>query len=309
MDWKIIEQRIVEDDQGKWDSKITGASLRISEDGRLRIPSDGPTINPYRLSELATTQMCQRLGIPVEYYKRLSTEMQAVVGNYDLARLNGKVYLLRGKGDWVRAFLSTDYVTYNNGHIVETVQHLIRHAEVTVKNFVLEETNMFLKMVSEDIKDLGSGLKAGIMIGNSEVGMGSVSVEPFIFRLPCTNDLIVSPEKTFRHAHISFTPSEFSRRVAEGISCGFSIANELLDEFVRAHQDAVADPIDTIRHIAEQRKLSKRFADQVVSSYLTEPIESRFGVINAFTRAAQQLGPLQRIEIERFAGTLLVAQL
>jgi len=33
----------------------------------------------------------------------------------------------------------------------------------------------------------------------------------------------------------------------------------------------------------------------------------RFGVINAFTNAAQKLGPLQRIEMERFAGTLLEA--
>lgn len=28
-------------------------------------------------------------------------------------------------------------------------------------------------------------------------------------------------------------------------------------------------------------------------------------MINAFTNAAQKLGPLQRIEMERFAGTLL----
>ena len=36
------------------------------------------------------------------------------------------------------------------------------------------------EIISEDIVDRGAGLKAGIMIGNSEVGM--VSVEPFVFR-------------------------------------------------------------------------------------------------------------------------------
>ena len=40
-----------------------------------------------------------------------------------------------------------------------------------MKSFVLEETHMFLQIVSEDIRDVESGLKAGIMIGNSEVGM------------------------------------------------------------------------------------------------------------------------------------------
>jgi len=40
------------------------------------------------------------------------------------------------------------------------------------------------------------------------------------------------------------------------------------------------------------------------------PKEShRFGVINAFTNAAHKLGPLQRIELERLAGTLLEAPL
>jgi len=64
-----------------------------------------------------------------------------------------------------------------------------------VKSFVLEETHMFLKIISEDIVDRGAGLKAGIMIGNSEVGMGSVSVEPFVFRKPCTNDLTLAGRK------------------------------------------------------------------------------------------------------------------
>jgi hypothetical protein len=32
------------------------------------------------------------------------------------------------------------------------------------------------------------------------------AVEPFVFRKPCTNDLIVSQEKSFRHAHIHLTP-------------------------------------------------------------------------------------------------------
>jgi hypothetical protein len=74
-----------------------------------------------------------------------------------------------------------------------------------MKSFVLEETHMFLKIISEKIWDMESGLKAGILIGNSEVGMGRVSVELFAFRKPCTNDLIVSQDKSFRHAHIHLT--------------------------------------------------------------------------------------------------------
>jgi hypothetical protein len=47
----------------------------------------------------------------------------------------------------------------------------------------------------------------------------------------------------------------------------------------------------------------------MAGGYAAEPEPTRFGVINGFTRAAQKLGPLQRIEMERFAGTLLEAKL
>ena len=34
---------------------------------------------------------------------------------------------------------------------------------------MLEQTNLYLKLVNEEIVDHGADLKAGIMIGNSEV--------------------------------------------------------------------------------------------------------------------------------------------
>jgi len=308
MDWKSVAEKIVQDDQNKWDRKTTGKELRVSGNGALEF-TNGDGLAAYSLSEVATSQMCQKLEIPVKYYRRLSDEMKATVANYDIGRMNGHSYLLRGKGEWIRAFLSTNYVAYNNSEISEVVEGLLAKGNVSVKDFVLEETNMFLKVISEEIWDVESGLKAGILIGNSEVGMGSVSVEPFVFRKPCTNDLIVSQEKSFRHAHIHLTSQELTRRMAEAVSDGFRVASSVLDLFLKTREEPIEDPLQTIRKIAESRQFSQKLTDEVVSSYLVEPEPNRFGVINAFTNAAQKLGPLQRIEIERFAGTLLEAPL
>ena len=95
--------------------------------------------------------------LPVPYYRRLPNELRATVANYDLRRLKDNAYLLRGKGSRVRAFLSSDYVAYNNGHVAETVKELLKGASVAVKSFVLEETHLFVKIISEEIVD--SGLK------------------------------------------------------------------------------------------------------------------------------------------------------
>jgi hypothetical protein len=75
-----------------------------------------------------------------------------------------------------------------------------------------------------------------------------------------------------------------------------------LDAFLKVREESIPDTLDTIRELAEARKFSQKFTDEVVSSYPAEPEASRFGVINAFTRAAQGLGPIQRIEMEQFAG-------
>jgi len=309
MDWNTVEAKIVQDDQNKWDQKSSGKELCVATSGRLQLSDGNGGGNAYALSDLATTQICQKLEIPVPYYRRLSDEMKACVANYDLGRLKDKSYLLRGKGDWIRSFLSEEYVAYDNSRIAASVRDLLNGGAVSIKTFVLEESHMFLKIISDEIVDQVSDLKAGIMVGNSEVGLGSVSVEPFVFRKPCTNDLIVAREKSFRHAHIHLTAHELSRRMAEAISESFRVASDILDAFLRTHEDPISDPLETIRKLAEERKLSQKFTDEVVSGYLVEPEATRFGVINAFTRAAQGLAPLQRIEMERFAGTLLETHL
>src|SRR5215472_4277139 len=299
MDWKSVAEKIIQDDQNKWDQRWLAEELEVAKLGH----------DVWPFSDLAMSQFCQKLDIPVRYFRRLPDEMKATVANFDIGRLNGYSYFLRGKGDWIRAFLSAEYVAYNNSEIAQTAESLLRNGALDVKAFVLEETHMFLKIISEDIVDRQAGLKAGIMIGNSEVGMGSVSVEPFVFRKPCTNDLIVSQEKSFRHAHIHLTAHELTRRMAEAISEGFQVASSVLDVFLKTREVKVVDPLEVIKKIAEERQFSQKITDEVVSSYLVEPDANWFGVINAFTNAAQKLGPLQRIEMERFAGTLLEAPL
>jgi hypothetical protein len=93
--------------------------------------------------------------------------------------------------------------------------------------------------------------------------------------------------------------------MAEAVSDGFRVASSVLDIFLKSREEPIEDPLETIPKIAQARQFSQKLIDEVVSSYLIEPEANRFGVINAFSNAAQKLGPLQRIEMERFAGTLL----
>jgi len=308
MKWSDVATKIAEDDRGKWDHALRGSDLAIDSTTALAKANGSALPEPLHLSELATTQLCERLSIPPTYYRRLPPEMKATVANFDLQRLADRRFLLRGKADRIRAVLSAGYVAYDNANIVEVTEGLLQNGDLGIKAFVLEATHCFLKVVSEELVDPASGLKAGIMIGNSEVGLGSVSVEPFVFRKACTNDLVVS-ESAFKHAHIHLTVHEFSRRMADAIAETFSIACEVLDSFLKTKNDPIPDPVTAIRRLAENRRLSQKLTDEVLGRYVAEPEPNRFGVINAFTGAAQTLAPLERIEMERFAGSLLTASL
>jgi hypothetical protein len=89
MDWKTVSEKIVSDDQNKWDRKVSGGELRISSSGAFELSNGDSAGKTYSLSEVATSQMCQKLEIPVKYYRRLPDEMKATVANYDINRLNG----------------------------------------------------------------------------------------------------------------------------------------------------------------------------------------------------------------------------
>jgi hypothetical protein len=97
--------------------------------------------------------------------------------------------------------------------------------------------------------------------------------------------------------------------MAEAVSDGISLASSMLDAFLKTREEPIPDPVETIRKIAEARKFSQKLTDEVVSGYLVEPEANRFGIISAFTNVAQKLGPLKRIEMGGFAGTVLEAPL
>lgn len=96
MDWKSVSEKIGQDDQQKWDRKVSGKDPLVTDNGALRLMNCHAEAPEHPLSDTATLQMCQKLKKPVRYYRRLAGHMRAVVANHDIGRLNGNGFLLRG---------------------------------------------------------------------------------------------------------------------------------------------------------------------------------------------------------------------
>ena len=158
-----------------------------------------------------------------------------------------------------------------------------------------------------DPSDRASELKLGLLLGNSEIGCRAVSVEPFIYRLACCNDAVIQQETSITIRHVHLKARELRGRVAESVNNALKGGDEALEAFARSYEEEVENPADVIRSLAEKYGLSQETTDQVLLSHASEPFQNRFGIINAFSHVAQKLEGDARVEMERFAGSLLTS--
>ena len=63
----------------------------------------------------------------------------------------------------------------------------------------LTDSRMYIKVVNTRLEAEvvpGDIVQSGIIISNSEVGLGSVSIQPLVYRLVCSNGMVVNDAQT-----------------------------------------------------------------------------------------------------------------
>ena len=333
MDWNDVEKQVDFDDQGKADFRIHTAELAML-DGTL-IKKDGEdffgnTIEgeeisypSLTLSDRAFHQLSARLKMPGRYVKTLPFPLSDPLFNHHLpeAAAEDTIYLIRSRREEARAILSNAYAIVNNRTIIQMVNAIAvgdsKHSkgfDHDIKDFYLTDAGMWLKMIlpgltrEDPSSNAGSDLKVGIMIGNSEVGERSASVEPFVFRQACTNDLVVVFEDALYQRHVYLDEVELERRMAKAIGEAFQVGNDLVDRFIASREIPIEDPAKVLERLSKDLGLTKGQAEAVDDAYSIEPERTVFGVVNALTYAAQQMGPEARVQLERGAGKYLEAE-
>ena len=101
-----------------------------------------------------------------------------------------------GAGRVARALLSDRYRRIDNMEIASAVLPLFAGSDqYEVVSPEVTENRLYLKIVNRRLEMAvvpGDIVQAGVMISNSEVGLGSVSVQPLVYRLVCTNGMVVN---------------------------------------------------------------------------------------------------------------------
>lgn len=305
-----------------------------------RVIGDNVGLTPWSGAQVANYS-----DIPKAYFDRIHSENPRLLAdniNHGLAKISRDArkqarqesMLVRTLEGNVRGFLSSRYRILDSHDMLETVFPVIADHGMSVVSSEVTEKRLFIKALSPkllaDVKK-GDTVQHGLVISTSDVGAGSVRVEPLIFRLVCLNGMISST--AIRKFHIG--KNEAGEDVRELFT---DKTRELSDAaFWSQVRDVVVGSLKPENFEREVDKLRIAANEEIKNFDLPRVVEltmkatgingegkknsiiaalasgnegaglTRWGLISSFTRAAQDdaIDYEESIELERAAGQIL----
>jgi len=309
----------------------------VVESGRsAQVMLDGINGQPFPINDTAHGQLAQRLAIPKAYYDRMKSEAPALLTNnvnhwFQTQPDKRMVRTLDGR---VRAFLSDRYRTLDNFDLLQAALPVLADMKVEFMSCEVTDRHMYLKIIFPDmVADVpGSALKAGdtvrggLCLSNSEIGFSSLRAEPFIDRLVCTNGLISTFAMRKYHVGRGYEGESNVQEILrdetkEALDKGFwmkvqdvirtAVTRDLFEKQVARFAEATqvkieADPIQVVENVRKVFALSEGQAGGVLQHLLREGDLSKWGLVNAVTRTAEDQGDYEDATgLERLGGKIV----
>lgn len=308
--------------------------ITTNDHGQSQLDVDlGNTNQIFNVNDLTHQQIASRLQIPLKYYQKMRLEYPSLLDENinSWFNKNGERRMLRTLDTNIRAFLSDRYRRLDNLELAEAVLPIIKEmkgAEIVSSD--ITDTHMYIKVINKKLKAeiaVNDVVQAGIVISNSEVGLGSLKVEPLIYRLVCKNGLIVkdyaqkryhvgkqveseeSAYEIYRDETLEADDKAFFMKVQDTVRCAVDEAKFMLsvDKLRQTKQESTGDdPIKTVEILADKYVLNQNERGSILRHFIMTGDNSRFGLINAITRSSQDIEDYNRAtELERLGGELL----
>lgn len=296
-------------------------------------------------NDLMHGQIAERLGIPTRYYQKMMTETP------DLLARNVNEWLGRGNGDkrfvrtfaqpekgtdaalTGRAFLGSTYRPLDNYDMMTAVLPPMLGAGLEVASAEVTDSRLYVQAIAKHIKSrvvspgthnrINDILNIGIVVTNSEVGCGALSIRALVFRQVCTNGLVLSDDLPgFKQVHIGrgdldvsdVLLSEQSKKLRDAAIWSkaqdvikAAISQTTLDK-ITERLNAIAgvelkDPQKAVELVAERFGLVDDERAAVMKNLIAGADVSQWGLTNAVTALANEVPSYDRaIELETIGG-------
>lgn len=294
-------------------------------------------------------QVGQHLQVRADFYDRLRDGHPALYThliNGLLREHNPGQRMIRtyvpGEGEdrgVARAFLGKRYRRIDHDQIAEAVIPVLQElSDVEFHSTALTDTKMYIKAivptVAYDLNEfidptkhefMDDVVQAGIVIKNSEVGVGGFDVEQLIYRLRCRNGMIVAQLMHKRHvgknveAGDDLSVYQDDTLKADDRALMLKLRDQvkaavddtrfrtIVQEFAAAKDSAPMEkPIKAMEVLAPRIGLTEGEGQSVLQHLLRDGDMTKFGAMNAVTRASQDVESYDRAtELEELGADVM----
>lgn len=201
-------------EETKRDFIVPVDALSMNESGQLNF-KNGEDHN-FSLNKWSGSQVASFTDIPAQYFRRIQEENPKLLSenvNHGIKRVSesdsSKPRLVRTIDGSVRGFLSNQYRILDSYDLMNAVMPMLVENKFEVISCELTEKRLYLKTATQKIQGevkQGDIVSYGVMISTSDVGAGSLRVEPYFLRLWCLNGAVSST--SFRKAHLGRSNAE-----------------------------------------------------------------------------------------------------
>lgn len=312
--------------------ETAGVALNVGDDYRFGINAVGHR------------QIATHTGIPQAYYDRMLAEAPDMLGtNVDRwFRLHPAPRMVRVLDNKVRAFLSERYRPLEYVDLAEAALPVIKDLGLIIMSCQITDSRLYIKAVDPRIerdvphgKKLGDGSHAffdtvspAVIISNSEVGMGSLSIDAGVYTKACTNLAMIAGAGMKRYhlgtrmegdgGSIRHLLSEHTKRATD-TAIWLQVADVIRGAFDQAKFDAYAmklrgatdnritgDVVKVVDVTAKRLDLTEAEGKSVLTHLIEGGDLSQYGLFNAITRTAQDLDSYDRAsDLERIGGQVI----
>lgn len=305
----------------------------------------GNEYHDHAINKVAHDQLAEYAGIPRDYYRRMIEEEPGLLTQ----NLNTWLYrkgvdkdrrMVRTLDGSVRAVLSDKYRSLENEDLAEAILPVLLQRNLIIMSCDITDTRLYIKAVDRSIeRNIPTGARMGdgshhifdcvspaIIVSNSEVGHGALSIESGVWTKACTNMAVFGAKMRKYHtgsrAELSdqvyalltdktkrLTDAAIWAQTRDLVAAAFdeakfdSLARDLADT---AKERVEGDVVEVIERVGKRFDMTQGERKGVLASLIEGGDLSRYGVHSAITHFSAKVDDYDRAtELERVGGKVI----
>jgi len=325
MDLTDLYQKVKDIKAVSKDYVVEGKHLRAQPLGPKELSLDVSGLGSFQVGRFCHEQIAEKAGIPLKYYQRMlengATQLLSDNVNRWLPDKERRMIRTLAYPDQpvIRALVSSKFRALDNFDLLQSSMEVFQEYRntghsVNIAQAYMTDTGFYLKAITDRREAIKKDdvVEAGVIIRNSEVGRGSLRVEPYVNRLYCMNGAIVGTYKRFHiggdkgmgHIWSEITRNEQDKLIWLEVRdiVGATLKGEFLDQYVQEQKGLIEieleKPLETVRAVVERQGCSKEEMDAIINSFVKEKDTTAYGAVNAITSIAKFQDIERQMELE-----------